>query len=83
MQVVAVIRADLPLCCAALNPWDDSQLTLAGPACARSYRVDAASGSSKASNLLMLVSSLMRAQAASSGAAACKCASAGSGARML
>lgn len=54
-QLALVITPELPVCCAASNPWDDSLLAIAGPHNVRSYRLDLVTSNAKPNNLLMLV----------------------------
>lgn len=55
VQLAMTIKPDLPVCCATLNPWDDTLLALAGPRLARSYRLDVVAATGKPNNLLTLV----------------------------
>jgi hypothetical protein len=57
LQLALVMTPEVPVCCAAFNPWDDSLLAVAAPHNVRSYRLDLATAAAKPNNLLMLVSS--------------------------
>jgi hypothetical protein len=56
-QVVLTINCDGPAVGACLSPWDDSLLAVAGVHVVKTHRCDARAGTSKASNVMMLVSS--------------------------
>ncbi|KAF6260716.1 hypothetical protein COO60DRAFT_1637364 [Scenedesmus sp. NREL 46B-D3] len=53
-KLALVITPELPVCCAALNPWEDSLLAAAGPHSVCSYRLDLATATAKPNNLLKL-----------------------------
>jgi hypothetical protein len=55
LQLALVITPEMPVCCAAFNPWDDSLLAVAAPHNLRSYRLDLVTAAAKPNNLLMMV----------------------------
>lgn len=55
LQVVLVVNPDCAALGACLSPWDDNLMAVAGPHIVKAYRFDNRTGTSKASNVLMLV----------------------------
>jgi len=52
---VLVVNPDYAALGACLSPWDDDLMAVAGPHIVKAYRFDHRTGTSKASNVLMLV----------------------------
>jgi hypothetical protein len=58
LQLMLVITPDMAVSCAAISPWDDNHLAVAGPHSACSYHLNLSAAAAKGSNLLTLVSHL-------------------------